>query len=192
MQFVYSIHLYVHSSCNYILLYLCSSITEEINKYVSHDWGEQGVALHSCQGTRQTASTEDAATAYPEAAAWFLWRRCNQTDHNSMYSMKRILPTLSNVQEELNDAIGYQGSLESIRRLLEKLGFYYKRCQTNLKRSARTYYASESDASELYDNIVRLGAMSSTSMKHTCTATTRWPNAGKTTTRDWKYPFSKG
>ena len=50
---------------------------------------------------------------------------------NSMYSVKRILPTLSNVQEELKDAIGYKGSRESIRHLLKKLGFYYKRCQTN-------------------------------------------------------------
>jgi len=37
MQLVYSIHFYVHSSCNYILLYLCSSITEEINKYMEYN-----------------------------------------------------------------------------------------------------------------------------------------------------------
>jgi len=42
MQLVYSIHFYVHSSCNYILLYLCSSITEEINKY-RIDYNEQDV-----------------------------------------------------------------------------------------------------------------------------------------------------
>jgi len=53
---------------------------------------------------------------------------------NSMYSIKRILPTLSNVQEELKDVIGYQGSRESVLRPIKELGFYYNRYQTNWKR----------------------------------------------------------
>ena len=39
----------------------------------------------------------------------------------SMYSIKRILLTLSNVYEELKDVIGCQGSRESIQQLLKKL-----------------------------------------------------------------------
>jgi len=112
---------------------------------------------------------------------------------NSMYSIKLILPTLSNVQEELKDVIGYQGSRESVRRLLKQLGFYYKICQTNRKLLTEredilcqriTYLRTIRQYRQAGSYVVTL-------TKHTFTATTQWPNADKTTTRDWKFHFQK-
>ena len=52
---------------------------------------------------------------------------------NTLYSDKRILPTLNNIQTALQENIGYTGSKSILRKHMLKLGFTYKKSQTNRK-----------------------------------------------------------
>ena len=52
---------------------------------------------------------------------------------NTMYAHKKLLPTLNNIRASLQEDIGYTGSKQHLREELLKLGFTYKRCQSNRK-----------------------------------------------------------
>ena len=52
---------------------------------------------------------------------------------NTLYSDKRILPTLNNILSALQENIGYTGSKSILRKHMLKLGFTYKKSQTNRK-----------------------------------------------------------
>ena len=52
---------------------------------------------------------------------------------NTLYSDKRILPRLNNFLSALKENIGYTGSLSILRKHRLKLGFTYKKSQTNRK-----------------------------------------------------------
>ena len=50
-----------------------------------------------------------------------------------MYSERRILPTLSNIQTAMQEDIGYRGSKNILRKYMWQLGFTYRKSQTNRK-----------------------------------------------------------
>ena len=52
---------------------------------------------------------------------------------NAMYSERRILPTLSNIQTAMQEDIGYTGSKSILRKYMRQLGFTYRKSQTNRK-----------------------------------------------------------
>ena len=52
---------------------------------------------------------------------------------NTLYSDKRILPTLNNILTELQENIGNTGSESILRKHMLKLRFTYKKSQTNRK-----------------------------------------------------------
>ena len=52
---------------------------------------------------------------------------------NAMYSERRILPTLSNIQKKMQEDIGYTGSKSILRKYMRQLGFTYRKSQTNRK-----------------------------------------------------------
>ena len=56
-------------------------------------------------------------------------RRTIQT----MYEVKKVQPTLSNIRELLVSKIEYSGSITTLRKVLKSLGFTYKRCTQNRK-----------------------------------------------------------
>ena len=51
----------------------------------------------------------------------------------SMYSLKKVLPTLDNIRTELKQNIGYTGSKDRLRKDLLHMKFTYKRCGVNQK-----------------------------------------------------------
>ena len=52
---------------------------------------------------------------------------------NAMYSERRILPTLSNIQTAMQEDIGYTGSKSILRKHMRQLGFTYRKSQNNRK-----------------------------------------------------------
>ena len=50
-----------------------------------------------------------------------------------MYSERRILPTLSNIQTAMQEDIDYTGGKSILRKYMRQLGFTYKKSQTNRK-----------------------------------------------------------
>ena len=50
---------------------------------------------------------------------------------NTLYSDKRILPTLNNIHTALQENIGYTGSKSILHKHMLKRGFTYKKSQTN-------------------------------------------------------------
>ena len=51
----------------------------------------------------------------------------------SMYSLKKVLPTLDNIRTELKQSIGYPGSMGLLHKDLLHTKFAYTRCGVNKK-----------------------------------------------------------
>ena len=52
---------------------------------------------------------------------------------NAMYSERRILPSLSNIQTAMPEDICHTGSKSILRKYMRQLGFTYRKSQTNRK-----------------------------------------------------------
>ena len=58
----------------------------------------------------------------------------------SMYSLKKVLPTLDNIRTELKHSIGYTGSKGRLREDLLHMKFTYTRCGVNQKELMERQY----------------------------------------------------
>ena len=55
----------------------------------------------------------------------------------NMYVEWRIPPTLTNITTALQESIGYSGSREHSRMYLKRIGFSYKKCESNRKETIK-------------------------------------------------------
>ena len=108
----------------------------------------------------------------------------------SMYSLKKVLPTLDNIRTELKQSIGYTGSKGRLRKDLLNTKSAYTRCSVNQKElmERQDVVLSRIRYLRMARELREVGYIDETNV-HTCHAV---PKRWQDSTTGLKIPFSKG
>ena len=112
----------------------------------------------------------------------------------SMYSLKKVVPTLDNIRTELKQSIGYTGSKGRLRKDLLYTKSAYTRCGVNQKvlMERQDVVLSRIRYFRMVRDLREGVTQSFIQMKLTFIPATLSRNAGKIVQLDLKIPFSKG